>query len=133
MELLPWPANRLLLEKGIPEKHPSLFILDDPPQLEAHFPGCCILALGVTGSLQGLRARFLGEQGDVRCRGFKNQEVSGGAAPGEHGLPESGQKPLSQWSRSAAFVGVLGKSRGWDSAWSVRQTLYHKPSSEEKC
>lgn len=101
MKLLPWPANRLLLEKGIPEKHPSLFILDDPPKLEAHSPGCCILALGMTGSLQGLRARFLGEQGDVGRRGFKNGEVSGGAAPREHGLPESGQKPLSQWSRSA--------------------------------
>lgn len=78
MSETPSLANRLFPEKEIPEKHPSLLILDDPPKLEAHFLDCFILALGVTGSLQGLRARFLGEQGGVRCKGFKNQEVSGG-------------------------------------------------------
>lgn len=91
MKLLPWPANRLFLEKGIPEKHPSLLILDDPPKLEAHFLDCFILALGVTGSLQGLRTRFLGEQGGVRCKGFKNQEVTGGAALENMGFQSQGR------------------------------------------
>lgn len=74
MSEIPSLANRLFLEKGIPEKHPSLLILNEPPKLEANFRDCFILALGVTGSQQGLRARFLGEQG-MRWKGFENQEV----------------------------------------------------------
>lgn len=92
--------------------------------MEAHFPHCFLLAVGVAGGLQGLRTGTLGEQGRVRYKGFKNLEVEGGQLLEDHfasGLEVLLGKGASQILVLESWEGV----KGWNSGWSVRQTFYH--------